>query len=114
MTVFRRAEHIEHKHDTDQLREWLLTAMNALSDREGLSYRKENCAMMRAHLKALDGELGLSKERIRQLEAAAFTKMRKSLEGAVIRGLAVFIVRFFWRSKHCGLAVAVRSLVRLG
>ncbi|MDG1802438.1 MAG: sigma factor-like helix-turn-helix DNA-binding protein, partial [Paracoccaceae bacterium] len=32
-------------------------------------------------LESLGQELGLSKERIRQLEAAAFIKMRKSLEG---------------------------------
>jgi len=33
-------------------------------------------------LESLGNELGLSKERIRQLEAAAFQKMRKSLEAA--------------------------------
>ncbi|MEM1237013.1 MAG: sigma factor-like helix-turn-helix DNA-binding protein, partial [Pseudomonadota bacterium] len=31
-------------------------------------------------LESLGNELGLSKERVRQLEAAAFAKMRKSLE----------------------------------
>ena len=31
-------------------------------------------------LESLGNELGLSKERVRQLEAAAFAKMRKTLE----------------------------------
>ena len=31
-------------------------------------------------LESLGNELGLSKERVRQLEAAAFAKMRKNLE----------------------------------
>ncbi|NCW15831.1 MAG: RNA polymerase factor sigma-32 [Rhodobacteraceae bacterium] len=48
-------ESFESSHDTDQLRVWLLDALNGLSDRE-------------------------SKERVRQVEAAAFGKMRKFLE----------------------------------
>ncbi len=41
-------------------------------------------------LESLGEELGLSKERVRQLEAAAFGKMRKSLE-AQSRGCSDFL-----------------------
>jgi len=75
------AEHIEHKHDTDQLRKWLLTAMHALSDRERFIVQERKLRDDARTLESLGLELGLSKERIRQLEAAAFTKMRKNLEG---------------------------------
>ena len=74
------AEHVEHSHDTDQLREWLLVAMNALNDRERFIVRERKLRDTPRTLESLGDELGLSKERVRQLEAAAFAKMRKTLE----------------------------------
>jgi RNA polymerase sigma-32 factor len=74
------AEKIEHEHDTNQLREWLLAAMNALNDRERFIVRERKLREEPRTLESLGFELGLSKERIRQLEAAAFSKMRKNLE----------------------------------
>jgi RNA polymerase sigma-32 factor len=74
------AEKIEHEHDTDQLREWLLVAMNALNERERFIVRERKLREEPRTLESLGLELGLSKERIRQLEAAAFSKMRKNLE----------------------------------
>ena len=74
------AEKIEHEHDTDQLREWLLAAMNALNERERFIVRERKLREEPRTLESLGLELGLSKERIRQLEAAAFSKMRKNLE----------------------------------
>jgi RNA polymerase sigma-32 factor len=74
------SDKIEHEHDTDQLREWLLTAMNALNERERFIVRERKLREEPRTLESLGLELGLSKERIRQLESAAFTKMRKNLE----------------------------------
>lgn len=75
------AEAVEHSHDTEQLREWLLTAMKSLNDRERFIVRERKLREPARTLESLGQELGLSKERVRQLEAAAFAKMRKSLEG---------------------------------
>ncbi len=74
------AEVVEHSHDTVQLRAWLLDAMNALSDRERFIIRERKLRDEPRTLESLGKELALSKERVRQLEAAAFGKMRKTLE----------------------------------
>jgi len=75
------AETVEHDHDTETLRQWLLTALTSLNDREQFIVRERKLREEPRTLESLGIELGLSKERVRQLEAAAFGKMRKSLEG---------------------------------
>ncbi len=74
------AETVEHAHDTEQLRAWLLQAMNDLNERERFIVRERKLRDAPRTLESLGQELNLSKERVRQLEAAAFGKMRKSLE----------------------------------
>jgi RNA polymerase sigma-32 factor len=74
------AETVENNHDTEQLREWLVTAMQSLNDRERFIVRERKLREPSRTLESLGQELGLSKERVRQLEAAAFVKMRKNLE----------------------------------
>ena len=74
------AESVEERHDNDQLREWLLFAMQQLNERERFIVRERKLRDDGRTLESLGNELGLSKERVRQLEAAAFAKMRKSLE----------------------------------
>ena len=74
------AENVELAHDTKQLREWLLAAMGALNEREQFIIRERKLREVPRTLECLGQELKLSKERVRQLEAGAFQKMRKSLE----------------------------------
>ncbi|CUH49319.1 RNA polymerase factor sigma-32 [Ruegeria atlantica] len=74
------AEAVENSHDTQQLREWLVTAMQALNDRERFIVRERKLREPARTLESLGQELSLSKERVRQLEASAFVKMRKNLE----------------------------------
>ena len=74
------AETVENSHDNDTLRQWLMTALSALNDREQFIVRERKLRDDPRTLESLGTELGLSKERVRQLEAAAFGKMRKTLE----------------------------------
>lgn len=74
------AEQVEVEHDKAQLRDWLAAAMDALNEREQFIIRERRLAREKRTLESLGDELGLSKERVRQLEAAAFSKMRRSLE----------------------------------
>ena len=73
------SETVEDRLDTAQLREWLLIAMNALNDRERFIVTERKLKSSARTLESLGDELHLSKERVRQLEAAAFQKMRKTL-----------------------------------
>ena len=75
------AEKVEDSHDTAQLRAWLLSATKELNEREQFIVRERKLRDQPRTLESLGAELKLSKERVRQLEAAAFSKMRKSLEG---------------------------------
>jgi RNA polymerase sigma-32 factor len=74
------SEAVEHAHDMETLREWLINAMGALNERERFIVRERKLREDPRTLESLGNELGLSKERVRQLEAAAFAKMRKTLE----------------------------------
>ena len=74
------AEQVEVEHDKAQLRDWLAEAMGALNEREQFIIRERRLNREKRTLESLGDELGLSKERVRQLEAAAFQKMRRSLE----------------------------------
>jgi RNA polymerase sigma-32 factor len=74
------AEVVETRHDALTLRGWLAKAMGSLNARERFIVAERKLREEPRTLESLGEELGLSKERVRQLEAAAFTKMRRSLE----------------------------------
>ena len=74
------AQVIEDVHDRSALRGWLADAMGRLSDRERMIVRERRLVEEPKTLQYLGKQLGLPKERVRQIEAQAFDKMRKSLE----------------------------------
>ena len=74
------AELFETKHDADALSSRLNRALGVLNERERLIVRARQLAEEPRTLESLGQELHLSKERIRQLEAAAYTKLRRTLE----------------------------------
>ena len=76
----RGDELVEQDHDLGALRSWLAGAMKALNERERFIIRERKLRDEPRTLESLGIELSLSKERVRQLEAAAFQKMRKHLE----------------------------------
>ena len=74
------AETVANSHDNETLRQWLVTALSGLNDREQFIVKERKLRDAPRTLESLGTELGLSKERVRQLESAAFGKMRRSLE----------------------------------
>ena len=84
-------ELVEQSLDQDALRSWLAQAMAALNERERFIVQERKLREVPRTLECLGQELNLSKERVRQLEAAAFQKMRKHLErhGAEVHNLLV-------------------------
>lgn len=66
--------------DMKTMKGWLRSAMDDLNTREHYIVSQRKLIEEPRTLESLGQEMGLSKERIRQLEAAAFTKMRKSLD----------------------------------
>ena len=71
---------VEEEHDQGRLDDWIGVAMDTLNDREQFIVRQRKLIESPRTLESLGAELSLSKERVRQLEAAAFGKMRKYLE----------------------------------
>ena len=74
------SEVVETEHDLSALRNWLFVALNDLNPREQFIVRERKLSDQPRTLECLGNELGLSKERVRQVEAAAFGKLRKSLK----------------------------------
>lgn len=79
---------VEHAQDMETARGWLTDAMNSLNARERMIIVERKLRDDPRTLESLGSEFGLSKERIRQLEAQALKKMRKQLENATGNGAA--------------------------
>jgi RNA polymerase sigma-32 factor len=65
--------------EQNKIKEWVGGALEKLNAREQFIISERRLSDSGRTLESLGEELGLSKERVRQLEAAAFTKMRKNL-----------------------------------
>jgi len=76
----RGDELVERDHDRRALRDWLGAALSHLTERERFIVRERKLIEVPRTLESLGEELNLSKERVRQIEAAAFQKMRRYLE----------------------------------
>ncbi len=74
------ADLVQHSHDRLTMRGWLIAALMQLSARERFILQERKLLASPRTLASLGAELNLSKERIRQIEAAALTKMRAILE----------------------------------
>jgi RNA polymerase sigma-32 factor len=74
------AETVSRASDMDRVRGWLADALKALNARERMIIVERKLRDEPRTLESLGQELGLSKERIRQLEAQALAKLRKRLE----------------------------------
>lgn len=73
-------ETVARKRDLGAARIWIKGAMGALTDREKMIIVARKIEDQPETLESLGAKLGLSKERVRQLEAQALRKMRKHLE----------------------------------
>ncbi|RIJ23929.1 RNA polymerase factor sigma-32 [Henriciella barbarensis] len=70
-------------HDSERRRRWILEALKTLSDRENLIIRERRFTEDTVTLEVLGKRLGISKERVRQIEHQALGKLRKALVSMV-------------------------------
>ncbi len=74
---------IMERRDSDRRKEWIAEALKALTDRETLIIKERRLTDDTVTLETLGKQLGISKERVRQIEHQALGKLRKALEGIV-------------------------------
>ena len=74
------ADQVGETHDHAQLKRWLAAALDDLAPRDRYIVTQRRLIDEARTLESLGAELGLSKERIRQLENAALTRLRRRLE----------------------------------
>jgi RNA polymerase sigma-32 factor len=74
------AETVTRNADIARVRGWLADALGSLNKRERMIVMERKLRDEPRTLESLGDELGLSKERIRQLEAQALIKLRRRLE----------------------------------
>jgi RNA polymerase sigma-32 factor len=84
------ADKVEHDRDLAVLRGSLDEALKILNNREKKIILDRKLRDEPRTLESLGNELGLSKERIRQLESQALTKLRKKMENKSLGMLSIF------------------------
>lgn len=67
------------RNEAEVIRSWILDAMKILTERERFVVKERKLLDRPRTLESLGGEMGISKERVRQIEAIAFKKMHKAL-----------------------------------
>ena len=72
-------EAVMQSHDAQKRGQWLYESMESLTEREQLIVRERKLGEDIVTLEALGVRLGISKERVRQIEHQALTKLKKSL-----------------------------------
>ena len=71
------------EHDNAKRKEWIAVALKALNERETLIITERRLTDETVTLEVLGKRLGISKERVRQIEHHALGKLRKELTGIV-------------------------------
>ena len=66
-------------HDSEKRAKWIEDALETLSERELVIIRERRLRDEAVTLETLGERLGISKERVRQIEHAAMKKMRAAL-----------------------------------
>jgi RNA polymerase sigma-32 factor len=84
------SQKVEQERDLTVLRKSLVDALETLNEREKKIILDRKLRDEPRTLESLGGELGLSKERIRQLESQALIKMRKRLENGSVGMMNIF------------------------
>jgi RNA polymerase sigma-32 factor len=75
-------EQVSDMIDSERRREWLTHALDSLNDREMKIIRSRRLAEDGVTLEELGSELGISKERVRQIENRAMEKLKAALMSA--------------------------------
>ena len=70
---------VMERADSERRSQWLRDAMIRLNDRERMIIEERRLREAGSTLEALGQRLGISKERVRQIEAGAFKKLREAL-----------------------------------
>jgi len=70
---------VQSRIDSKRRHDWLVEAMTVLSERERRIVRERRLTESGATLEALGETLGISKERVRQIESRALNKLRDAL-----------------------------------